>query len=219
MKKIFLLFIITFFSLYAQGEFFEGKLLGTYKSQGIEYSVKILLKKDGKMFSELKGSYQDSQGNLQNVAFQQIFQKDKVYLVYNSPEGKVYSEITPGSLNPLPGPFTLASQRKIQGEFAGFKNLVEYTIHNADKEIVYLVSEELKFPISKYKNITEDFILKGLSANHLEYYPLKVHVKNKQDGTEIMSFEITTAEARNVPENIFEIPADAIKKDFIQDLD
>ncbi len=220
MKKIFLLFIFLFSGMQAQEKYFEGVLEGNYTDQasGVNYSVKMFYGKNGEILNELQGNYNDTRGNSYNVQMEQLFKQDKIYLIYNSPKGKVYSEISAGTLNPLPGPFTLSDKK--QGEtFLNLSDIQVYKIDNGDKEIFYTISESLKFPISKYKKVIEDYVLKGLAVNNLDYIPLKVEVKDKKEGKTLLTFEIRRINTKEISEAIFEIPKDAIKKDFAAELD
>ena len=220
MKKIFLLFIFLFSGMQAQEKYFEGMVEGNYtdETSGVNYSVKMLYGKNGEILNELQGNYNDARGNSYNVQMKQLFKQDKIYLIYNSPKGKVYSEISAGTLNPLPGPFTL-SDKKQRETFLNLSDIQVYKIDNGDKEIFYTISEGLKFPISKYKKLLEDYVFKGLAVNNLDYIPLKVEVKDKKEGKTLLTFEIKKINAKEVSETIFEIPKDAIKKDFAAELD
>ncbi len=204
MKKLAILLLVFTQTILAQS-FFEGTINATLKDlrSNIKYSLKIYSNRNGEIATHLKGNYKTKEGP-QTIEMKQIMQPDKVFLIYNKDGRQVYSELAAGDINKLPGPFEIKTTEK-SALILGYKTR-KIIVNNNDKEITYITAPEIKIPLKKYSEVFQDYIFAGLARNNINEMPLKVIVKDKLSGKDLIVFDVESIVKGNIQEDSFKLP-------------
>ena len=210
MKKLVLAFLLIFTQIVIAQDVFEGAIIAKLddKEHNTKYELSIFTNKKGEIVISLQGTYKVNQ-QTQTVKMKQIMKPDKVFIIYNKDGREVYSEIPAGDINKLLGPFEIKSTKEYPS-ILGYKTK-EIIMNTNDKEVIYIVAEDIKFPLYLYTDVFQDYIYAGLARNKIEEFPLKVIVKDKETGKELLRFEVIEIQPKELPQNLFTLP-DGIEK-------